>query len=123
MTRPVAGRWLGFRELTQTDLMKHIRAELKSAGQLTCMHGITLGNIEAFLVPPFLASVCGESDSEQSRQMWIVLHEFPEDPKRGYSIGYDPHDKEWLLVEVNREGKLYSDTYGGASFIEAVNNM
>lgn len=62
------------------------------------------------------------NSSEKSIVMWVVYHEFENEPKKGYIIAYKEIDKSWHVVEwVNDH---YEHVCGGVkNFAEALKNM
>jgi len=104
------------------EIVRQLEREIDEAKALENMHGITLNNVRHFLVAPYQEVVFSENPNETPTEMWIVLHEFS-DPSEGYRIGLYTKDGGWYLIEVDSRGRAYSDTFGGNSFIEALNNM
>lgn len=66
-----------------------VDAEIGKRDEFMNLHGITVDNVESFLVAPFKVPVDPDDLETQVRPMWVVLQE-SDDPTHGYVIVYDP---------------------------------
>ena len=101
------------------DILQRIRAEIASVGPFKNWHGITSENLARYLVEPYLVNV---SHGGILVPMWVVLHEKPADPGKGYLIAFYPECNQWCLVEKQDEG-YECDVEGDSTLAWALSNM
>lgn len=74
-------------------------------------------------IDPYKVIVNYDIDSgEKPSDMWVVYHEFKNEPKKGYVVAYEEIDKSYNVIEwINNHWEHVC--IGGNSFIDAFNSM
>ena len=109
--------------VTAESVLERARAELRNA-RFSNWHGITPQNVLRFLLEtPVEREVLTPESATSCTMMSLVLHEYPNDPCRGYTIALNPVEDEWILVECLSDGSWFCDTVGGATLPEALESM
>jgi hypothetical protein len=105
-----------------TAIRRAVHSEIAKREQFSNLHGITIENLERFLVAPFVVLVDPDDLMTQARRMWVVLQESA-DPKNGHVIVYDPDGPEhWGVAEHDRDGE-YVLVAGESSLAKALDAM
>ena len=109
--------------VTAESVLERAREELRNA-RFSNWHGITPQNVLRFLLEtPVEREVLTAESATSCTMMSLVLHEYPNDPCRGYTIALNPVEDEWILVECLTDGSWFCDTVGGATLPEALESM
>ena len=107
--------------MDKNNIQEIMEYEVKQLDNFINYHGITLDNLNYFLVEPFEIFVEPEDLDTSPRNMWVVLQEY-KDIKDGYSIVFDPRNSGWGITEQLSNDK-YILVIGAASFKEALEGM
>jgi hypothetical protein len=89
------------------EIKRKVDEELGREERFTHWHGITRENIVSFLVEPYKVTVDPNDIESATRPMWVVLHENPKAPEKGYVVVFDPRDSTWGIAKHG----------GGANFL------
>jgi hypothetical protein len=96
---------------------------LRKREEYANLHGITVDNVECFLVPPFQVPVDPDDLETEVGPMWVVLQE-ADDPTAAYVVVYDPAGVRcrWDVAQYVRDGDFVLVT-GVMSLSEALSSM
>jgi len=84
--------------MDNSDIKRIVREEIVRSERFENSHGITLQNLGEFLVEPFTIRVDPDDRESSTREMWVVLQEYPQQAE-GYSVVYDPSHNGWGVAE------------------------
>lgn len=107
--------------MDKNKVKKNLESEIKQLDGFVNYHGITLENLQYFLVEPFEIFVDPDDLETSPRNMWVVLQEY-KDVKDGYSIVFDPYDNGWGITE-HISNDEYVMVSGAANLKEALEGM
>jgi hypothetical protein len=85
-----------------TDIRRIIDGQLAACWNLSNWHGITVENINDFLVTPRLETFATWDEHRVS--LWIVLDECRNEKEDGYLVVYNPDNHEFGLALKPSEG-------------------
>jgi hypothetical protein len=87
--------------MNKQDVINAVRAELARPRNITTRHGITLEQIDDFVVDPFLVEVLTPGDpTNKSKEVWLVLDDV------GHAAVLDPIESTWGVAQ-KMEGNIW----------------
>lgn len=114
--------WLAKKNnMNAQDIKNIIQKELGKETKFLNWHGISLLNIEQYLVEPFEILIDPDDLETEARNMWVVLT-LRKSYEEGYVIVYDPLVKSWGVASHVKDGNFILDV-AGESFYDALDSM